>query len=175
MDDEFELAFKKVLDYEGGYSDEKEDHGGKTKYGITEELARDYGYEGEMKDLDLDEAKEIYYREFWAKHFYSWIKDERIAIEVFEQAINMGARTANKHLQKAYNLLAEEEIGVDGIIGQRTLDAVNNFEHNSGLFKLLNILQAKKYIDIVKNDESQQKFIRGWLKRVELDIDNKKS
>ncbi|ADL12735.1 glycoside hydrolase family 108 protein [Acetohalobium arabaticum] len=175
MDDEFERAFKKILDYEGGYSDEQKDHGGKTKYGITEKLARDYGHEGEMKDLELEKAKEIYYREFWANHLYSWIEDERIATEVFEQAVNMGAKTANKHLQKAYNLLADKEIAVDGIIGQRTLEAVNNFEHNSDLFKLLNILQAKKYINIVKNDASQQKFIRGWLRRVELDIDSRKS
>lgn len=171
MDDKFERAFKKVLNYEGGYSDEQEDRGGKTKYGITENLARDYDYDGEMKDLELKKAKEIYYREFWANHLYSWIEDERIATEVFEQAINMGAKTANKHLQKAYNLLTKEEIEVDGIIGQNTLDAINNFKYKNDLLKLLNILQAKKYINIVKNDESQQKFIRGWLNRVEFDID----
>ncbi|MBM7624081.1 glycoside hydrolase family 108 protein [Sporohalobacter salinus] len=175
MDDKFNRALKKVLFYEGGYNDDEEDRGGKTKYGITENLARNYGYDGKMKDLELKKAKEIYYREFWAKHFYNWIEDERIAVEVFEQAVNIGAKTANKNLQKAYNLIAGKEIEVDGIIRSCTLDAINNFKHKNDLLKLLNILQAKKYIEIIENDKSQKKFMRGWLKRVELNLDDKKS
>ena len=38
-----------VLDTEAGYVDNPDDSGGKTKYGITEEMARFYGYEGDMR------------------------------------------------------------------------------------------------------------------------------
>ena len=33
-----------VIYLEGGYTDDPDDPGGKTKYGITERVAREYGY-----------------------------------------------------------------------------------------------------------------------------------
>ena len=42
MDDRFEKIFDYLLKVEGGYSDDKNDKGGKTKYGIIEEEARDF-------------------------------------------------------------------------------------------------------------------------------------
>jgi len=40
----FEKIFDYLLKVEGGYSDDKNDKGGKTKYGIIEEEARHYLY-----------------------------------------------------------------------------------------------------------------------------------
>ena len=56
----FERIFDYLLRVEGGYSDDENDKGGKTKYGITEEEARDFGYKGNMQDLTKDFAKNIY-------------------------------------------------------------------------------------------------------------------
>ncbi|BBM39799.1 predicted peptidoglycan domain protein (plasmid) [Leptotrichia hofstadii] len=56
----FERIFDYLLRVEGGYSDDENDKGGKTKYGITEEEARDFGYKGDMQDLTKDFAKNIY-------------------------------------------------------------------------------------------------------------------
>ena len=36
---------------EGGYVDHKADRGGKTRYGITERVARAWGYQGHMRDF----------------------------------------------------------------------------------------------------------------------------
>lgn len=168
MEETFEIALEKVLDYEGGYVDDEIDRGGKTKHGITEKIAREAGYNGNMKDLSLKKAKKIYYQKFWANYSYNQIDNKRIVIEVFEQAVHMGPGTANRHLQEAYNLLSEEEIMVDGIIGPQTLNAINSYGYKDDLLKLLNILQAEKYVQIIRDDKSQKKFIRGWLKRVEL-------
>ena len=51
--DRFEKIFDYLLKVEGGYSNDKYDAGGETKYGITEEDARKYGYKGRMRDLQL--------------------------------------------------------------------------------------------------------------------------
>ena len=40
-----------IIFYEGGYSDDPDDPGGKTKYGITERVAREYGYLGSIEVL----------------------------------------------------------------------------------------------------------------------------
>ncbi len=49
----FEKAFEEIILHEGGYADDPADSGGKTMYGITEAVARNSGYRGEMKDFIL--------------------------------------------------------------------------------------------------------------------------
>ena len=78
------------MGFEGGYSDDPDDRGGKTKFGITEATARRLGYKGDMKDLTLDQAKKLYYDHYWKCWNYDKIEDERIATEMFDQAVNMG-------------------------------------------------------------------------------------
>jgi lysozyme family protein len=168
MDEKFKRVFRKIMKVEGGYSDDKDDRGGETKFGITKATARRYGYQGDMKDLSKEMAIQIYYDGYWSNHCYDKIKDDDIATEMFDQAINMGPGVANSNLQKAYNLLAEKEITVDGIIGQQTLMAINGCKHPKSLYKLLNIFQGMRYIRIAQADESQKKFVRGWIKRVEV-------
>ncbi|GAB6138000.1 glycoside hydrolase family 108 protein [Halanaerobaculum tunisiense] len=166
MRNRFKKILQEVLEYEGGYTEDEDDSGGPTKFGVTESTARRSDYEGDLKELTKKEATEIYYENYWANLKYNQIEDDRVALEVLDQAINFGPQTANRHLQRAYNLLKEEEIAVDGVVGPVTLEAVNNCSYKSELIKLLNILQGVKYIRIVEQDKSQKKFIRGWLKRV---------
>ena len=171
MDKKFEQAFEEILGFEGGYSDDEDDSGGKTRFGITEGVARANGYKGKMSKLPLYIAKNIYNNSYWSNHYYDKIDDDRIAIEMFDQAINMGPITANKNLQKAYNLLNRGKAGdlkVDGIIGSITLTYVNRYPYEDDLMQLLNILQAKYYIEIVESNPSQDKFFRGWLQRTKV-------
>ncbi|AGB42048.1 putative secretion activating protein [Halobacteroides halobius DSM 5150] len=166
MRNRFKKILQEVLNYEGGYTDDEDDSGGPTKFGVTESTARRSDYKGDLKELTKKEATEIYYENYWANLKYNQIEDDRIALEVLDQAINFGPKTANQHLQRACNFLREEEIAVDGVVGPVTLQAVNDCAYKSELIKLLNILQGVKYIRIVEQDKSQKKFIRGWLKRV---------
>ncbi len=177
MNQKFRNAFEKLLKYEGGYSNHQNDSGGKTKYGITESLAREVGYDGDMKDLTKEEAAEIYYNHFWTKYRYNEIEDKRVAFECFEQAVNLGPDDANTNLQESYNLLVKDEIVVDGIIGPKTLSAVNSLgaKDYSYLLELLNIMQGNKYIEIVQSNNSQKVFIRGWLRRVRLKVNKDQS
>ena len=56
----FDDAVKRVLMHEGGYSDHAADPGGKTMYGITEAVAREVGYRGDMRELPSELAKRSY-------------------------------------------------------------------------------------------------------------------
>jgi len=60
MKDRFDKIFDYLLKVEGGYSNDKYDIGGKTKYGIIEVEARKYGYKGHMRDMPLSIARDIY-------------------------------------------------------------------------------------------------------------------
>lgn len=171
MDNKFEKAFDEILGFEGGYSDDPDDKGGKTKFGITEDVARKWGYTGKMKDLPLDTAKEIYYEWFWKQWNYHKIDNQKVAIEMFDQVVNIGPIPANKNLQKAYNLLKKGKAGdlkEDGMVGPITLTYINRYPYQKDLLQLLNVLQGKHYIDIVEEDPSQEKFFRGWLQRTKV-------
>ena len=63
--DVFDKIFEYILMVEGGYSNDKADKGGKTKYGIIEVEARKYGYKGDMKDLTKEIAEDIYKNKYY--------------------------------------------------------------------------------------------------------------
>ena len=54
-----------VLGKEGGYVNNSADKGGPTRWGITQNTARAYGYKGDMKDLPRETAKAIYTQQYW--------------------------------------------------------------------------------------------------------------
>ncbi|OUJ77248.1 hypothetical protein BXA17_19190, partial [Acinetobacter baumannii] len=66
---ETEMNIEQYLDElikrEGGYVNNPADRGGATKFGITEAVARENGYKGNMKDLPLEFAKSIYKKQYW--------------------------------------------------------------------------------------------------------------
>lgn len=170
---DFNRAFEVILEYEGGYSDDKDDRGGKTRFGITEDAARRNGYAGDMKELPLETARDIYKREYWDAINLDKILDYKTALEVFDVAVNMGVGTAARMLQRALNLLNRNEkswndLKVDGIIGEETLRVINNLPDQDypPLYKLINGLQLIKYIDITTYNPTQERFLRGWLKRI---------
>jgi lysozyme family protein len=162
---------EKIKEIEGDYVDHPSDPGGKTRWGISEWLARAYNYEGKMSELSWEKAKEIYYREYWLKNKYYNIKNKKIAGEVFEQAINLPyikynkryILKANYHLQKTYNLVSDKNIIVDGLIGNQTLSAINDFNKINHLYNILNGLQAKHYLEIVEDNPKLKDFIVGWF------------
>lgn len=161
----FDKEVKRVIKLEGGYVNHPADAGGPTKYGITERLARKYGYKGDMRDLSIPEAKEIYRIAFWERKGLDRIDYEDLAGKVFSFSINAGMSTAIRKLQEGYNLLTDSDIAEDGIIGAETLQAVNSFGRPERILNTLKALQAEYYLDIVRNNQTQHVFFAGWLNR----------
>jgi lysozyme family protein len=112
----FDTAFAKLLEHEGGFSDHAADPGGETRYGITEAVAREAGYTGDMQELPIDIAKSIYKAQYWDAVRADELP-ESIRYPVFDAAVNSGHRQAAKWLQRAVS------VDADGIIGKQTLMA----------------------------------------------------
>lgn len=176
-DKTFEEVTEEIKDIEGEYSDHPSDPGGKTRWGIPEWLARAYNYEGKMQDLPWSKAKEIYWKEFWQRNYYDKLEDRIVAMEVFEQAVNLPTvyfknktvLRANIHLQQAYVYTSDNEIKIDGIVGEETLGAVNNCEKIIMLYNIMNGMQARYYLDIIEEVPKLKDFIRGWFnKRINI-------
>lgn len=152
---------------EGGYVNDPSDSGGATKYGITQAVARANGYTGDMRDLPLQVAKDIYKREYAEKPGFTVFPSE-IAAELFDTGVNMGTSTATRFLQRATNALSGSGLTVDGKMGQATRVAVDAYLSSrtnavSILLKALNGLQCVRYIEIVEGNATQRKFINGWI------------
>ncbi len=162
----FNKAFEELIGIEGGYVNDPTDRGGETKYGISK---RSYP-NVDIRNLSLEQAKEIYYCDYWKKSGCDAILKYEIAAEIFDTAVNMGVKTAVRFLQQGLNLMNRDQrdfpdLLEDGIFGKNT-DAAYKKVDDRILLKVLNGLQFSRYVDICKRDPSQEKYFNGWMKRV---------
>ena len=161
----FERIFDYLLMVEGGYSNDKNDKGGKTKYGIIEEEARDFGYKGDMQDLTIDFAKNIYLKKYYLGNKLDKVVNDKVALSICDWAVNSG-RNGTKNAQIAINQLTNANLDVDGIIGNKTLEALNAADPEKFL-EVYHNLQRIYYKGKVEADRTQEKFLTGWLNRVQ--------
>lgn len=165
-------AIDATLGVEGIWSDVAADHGGPTKYGITWRTLRTAITAGvvpemDIKDLTISHARIIYKHFFWNPLRLDEVVSQRVANEMFDTAVNMGIGRSAQITQRAIKLWYRE-VEVDGIVGAQTLSKINGVPE-SILFKILNILQGYRYIEICERDISQMVFMKGWINnRVKL-------
>ena len=161
---------------EGGYVDHPADKGGPTRWGITEQVARAWGYTGDMRELPYETAHAIYVERYWTGPGFAQVaaRTSAIAEELLDTGVNMGPMVAARMLQRALNALnrgatAYPDVAVDGVIGRMTLHALDRFIAERGapgvtvLLRALNGLQACRYIEIAEAKPSQEAFVFGWL------------
>lgn len=156
-----------VIAIEGGYVNHPHDRGGPTKYGITEAVARRHGYSGDMMRLTVDFARRVYRADYWDRIAGDDLPPA-IAAEVFDTAVNMGAETAAKFLQRALNALTPHTLAIDGAIGPATLAALDTYlktRDEKVLLAALNGLQAERYITLTESRPENKSFVYGWLKQ----------
>lgn len=88
----FEKAFEIVIGVEGGYSNDPNDPGGETMFGISKRAYPNL----DIKALTLDDARAIYLRDYWRPAGCDQIEDDALAILVFDAAVNQGVTRALK-------------------------------------------------------------------------------
>ncbi|MBO1529664.1 glycoside hydrolase family 108 protein [Psychrobacter sp. F1192] len=150
----FDNIFDRLMKHEGGYVNHPNDPGGETMYGVTKRVAQAHGYYGPMRSLPKSTAKAI-----TEKSYYKAVKgdqlDRLIAWQLTDAAYNHGNRQAVKFLQRAVGASA------DGLIGPRTLAAVEKMDKNDVVF-LFNAERIEFYTRL----RTWQTFGRGWARRV---------
>ena len=150
----FENVIDKVLVNEGGYVNDPKDRGGETKFGISKRAYPNV----DIKNLTIDEAKAIYKKDYWDKIKGDEIKDELVAYEIFDTAVNMGVRTSSKLVQMVVGSHP------DGIIGPKTLEKINNMDVKL-LVSKFRLSKIARYVYLVKKRPANRKFLLGWINR----------
>lgn len=175
-------ALPTIFLHEGLYSNDKNDPGGATNYGIslrflkqTGDLDRDGWPDGDIDhdgDIDVDDIKkmtlqkasQLYDLYWWSKYGYGKLTDQAIATKVFDLSINMGSVGAHKCLQRAIRAATGRLIADDGVFGQITLNLANQ----ANPVRLLPALksEAAGYYRCL----NKPIYIKGWLNRAYSDV-----
>lgn len=184
-----DAAIETTLKLENGFVNNPNDRGGPTKWGVTETVAREAGYQGDMRDLPRATAKQILIDKYWVKPGFDAINDisPNIAWELFDAGVLSGPPTAIKWLQKALRLLNMShktalfpDVGVDGSMGRNpdrsdTFKALKAFlalrpkDGELVMLRMLNCQQGAFFMDITDKRVQNEEFIYGWfLNRVTI-------
>lgn len=162
---------------EGGYSNHPADKGGPTKWGITERVARKFGYAGDMRELPRDKAVAIYRQAYAIEPGFAAVAEimPSVGEELFDTGVNMGPAVPSIWLQEWLNAFNNggalyPDIREDGDIGPGTLSALKAFKATRGpeaekvLLRALNCSQGERYKTLSRNRAANEAFTWGWLR-----------
>ena len=156
----FEEAFETLMEDEGGWVNDPDDGGGETCYGISKSQYPHLN----LKHLTLEDAKGIYYRDYWKATKYDQLAKHvpLIAKKLFNLGVNCGSGMANIFLQRACRAHGASDLDEDAIIGEMTLGHVLSLQH-----KLLPTIrsEAAGYYRNIATKGKNKKYLNGWLKR----------
>lgn len=135
-------ALKFTLGIEAGYSNDKDDMGGKTYRGVTQNTYDNYCRQNgihskDVRDLSEKEITEFYYKGFWQESGADKIKSSIKSAVVFDTAVLASPQTAKAIYRKSGGNM------------NKYLDLREDFHKN-----------------IVRQYPTQKKFEKGWLNRV---------
>lgn len=149
----FADAFTALIGNEGGYSDDPNDPGGPTMHGITQTVARAWGYQGDMRMLPLSTAQAIAKAKYWDAYHCDQF-DARIGFNVFDAAYNGG--------RPAQWLQAAAHVTQDGVIGAITIAAVRALDPMTVIARFTS--SRISYYTSLTGEWAT--FGRGWMNRL---------
>ena len=156
-----------VLEHEGGFVNDPLDRGGATNKGVTIAVWKAQGYDkdgdGDIDVADLKliteaDAIMIMKQNYWDRWKADQIKNQAIANTLVDWVWGSGAWGIK---------IPQRILGVkdDGVVGIKTLEAINKQNPNKFLEKLY--LARFNFLDgIVASNPSQKRFIKGWKNRM---------
>jgi lysozyme family protein len=164
----FEDFAGKLLRLEGGYVNHPLDKGGPTKYGVILSVWKEYGHDKDgdgdidaedIKKLSEDDAHHIAKKIFWDFFQADLILNQSVAEFIVDWGYHSGRKTIAKIVQRIV------KVSVDGIVGPKTLAAINSADQQK-LFVTLKIERNVFLNNIIKRRPDQVVFYNGWMNRL---------
>ena len=159
-----------ILSWEGGFTNNPNDRGGATCKGVTLATWRSVGYDKngdkmiDVKDLKLitdeDVRDKVLRPMCWNRWKADQINDQSIANLVVDWVWHSGR----------FGIIYPQQIlgvNADGIVGPKTIAAINSHPKPSVLFSKLWARRKQQFNAIAKADPSQRQFLKGWCNRLE--------
>jgi lysozyme family protein len=172
---DYSIARDLLVYREAGYANVEGDKGGMTYAGITYKSFPAWSgwvfiferlTEGPIPHNtifpQLNKPVSDFYRfQFWDPMNLGLIDDQSVADQLLAIAVHYsnGPVVAGRRIQKILNTKYNKVLKVDGVLGPKTIDAINSvngFELNNSLFKAT----VLAYLD-----SEQHQFIKGFIRR----------
>ena len=147
--------FHRLMKYEGGYVNDPDDLGGETKYGISKRAYPDL----DINNLTEVDAMLIFHRDYYLPLNIQSFVDERIAWQVFDFGVNAGVRRSAKMIQRIVGAFP------DGVIGEKTLEKINNYSGEYPLHIEFKSERLKYYMMLTEKRTKNMKYLKGWIFR----------
>lgn len=157
---DFKEAVKIVLKLEGGetVTNDPDDPGGTTKFGISAAAHPDLGPEGVMA-LTESEAMKIYFRDYW-EPVKAGDLPAPLRLAVFDSAVNQGVKKASELIQTAANTLGQT-LRIDGVIGVETLSVLSEIAADQLTEEFM-----RRRMSHYRSLPTFEKYGRGWENRL---------
>lgn len=174
---------ERVVGVEGGFVDDPLDAGGATRWGVTERIARAYGYKGDMRNYPRNEAKRVLKLLCFVEPGFEPLAERcpALAYDMVEIEVNLPPGQATRFLQRSLNSLNDPKghsqdpsmlfpnLTVDGKCGKGTLSALDKYLKLRGddgiivLLRMINAQQAVYYIERTEVRPAAKRFLYGWI------------
>jgi len=152
-----------VLHEEGGYTNNPQDPGGITNFGITKTNWEEYvGHPvsaSDMQSLTVTMITPYYHSKVWNKLLCDQLPSG-IDLCVFDFAVNGGPSRSAKFLQKIIGATQ------DGSIGPNTISLLNSYISKNSILDTINQFQNQRRV-FYQSLPTFSVFGKGWLSRVD--------
>ena len=157
-----------ITNFEGGFVDDPDDHGGATNYGVT---AADYGEflglghpasANQVRNMTMSDAITIFQRRYIDAPGFGVVPLGTLRLVVVDSGILFGQGTAAMWLQTALGLQA------DGILGPISTAALAKLTDYRGTAQKVLVQRFRRIGRIVGHDPTQVRFVEGWLNRTAM-------
>jgi len=150
-----------VLSWEGGFVNDPADKGGATNKGVT--LATFRNVFGQQRTIeDLKRISNTQWLEIFKKYYWDKWKADSIRSQAIANLLADWVWMSGTHGIK----LPQKVLGVtqDGIVGNITIGAVNNYPRQKELFERL--WEEREAFFRRIGTRTQAKYLKGWLNRL---------
>jgi lysozyme family protein len=137
-----------------GYTNDPDDAGGETKFGVAGNANTDLN----IRTLDWDGAMAVYHKRYWLAGACDKLPP-RLAVLHFDGCVNNGIRRAGIFLQRAVGVSPDGEVGPASLAKVRLLDELQ-------VCNTVCRFREQFYRDIVAVKPVQAKYLNGWLRRI---------
>ncbi len=168
----FQQAFEWLMKVEGGYSDNPNDPGGATKYGVTLKALREFHHNENLSkedvfNLTLSQAQDFYFNSYWKPLGLEKCISQDVCTILLDQAVNRGVGAVEAQLRQLLDAKISPSF-------QNQIEILNFYESErdkvpylmQGFILNFLVLSLKSYSEIVIKHPERIAFLRGWTARV---------
>jgi lysozyme family protein len=172
MSDRINDLIARVIKREGGsaYTNDPDDAGGPTKYGVTLATLHNYRKQAvsaaDVQALTEAEAVQIY-RSMYFPAGFEKIENDAVLEELFDYGVNSGPGASVSALQTVLKREGLYDGAIDGSFGPKSAAGLAKIKNWPALFYAIKCERYELLLRYIGRSPSQSKYAIGWANRLD--------